>query len=539
MPSYTYPLPNLSDYDVSEKSGFLPESLPLEELPEYYQQWEKISKSLPALLLTKKIRLVIDKLPILSTEYLETEEQFRRAYTILNFLTHSYIWGVETPTNKLPEQIAKPFIEVSNHLRLPPVGTYAGLCLWNYKLILPEFNDLLDELNTDSNGDDYDDDITLAKKEEFLNNIQSITTYTGSIDESWFYLISVYFEYCGASCIKIGLNSIKATRENDCNKLISNLQKLAELIDYLGSILLRMEEMCDPHVFYFKLRPYLAGWKNMKSAGLPDGIYYGNEPEPRVYSGGSNAQSSLIQTLDLILNVEHHASGESSNENTSPSSSSSSSSSNPFMDEMRSYMPGKHADFLEHLSKINTVRDFVMKNADSNDELLLSYNAAVAMLKAFRDKHIQLVTRYIIIQAQKAANAGSSSTNKALRTGLAKSSASTTSSGTSKSKNELRGTGGTALLPFLKQCRDETGNTAAGNWGRRLLSDSNNVNLMKINKKLIESEKNVNENKLSNEKLIKKNLAENSNLDKDIDSLTVGLAGTWTDDKSNINKGHW
>ncbi|GMF06465.1 unnamed protein product [[Candida] boidinii] len=161
------------------------------------------------------------------------------------------------------------------------------------------------------------------------------------------------------------------------------------------------------------------------------------------------------------------------------------------------------------------------------------------MLKAFRDKHIQLVTRYIIIQAQKAANAGSSSTNKALRTGLAKSSASTTSSGTSKSKNELRGTGGTALLPFLKQCRDETGNTAAGNWGRRLLSDSNNVNLMKINKKLIESEKNVNENKLSNEKLIKKNLAENSNLDKDIDSLTVGLAGTWTDDKSNINKGHW
>ncbi|GMF07522.1 unnamed protein product [[Candida] boidinii] len=164
MPSYTYPLPNLSEYDVSEKFGFLPESLPLEALPEYYKQWEKIAQNLPALLLTKKIRFVIDKLPLLSTEYLVTEEQFRRAYTVLNFLTHSYIWGVDTPTNRLPEQIAKPFIEVSDHLRLPPVGTYAGLCLWNYKFILPEFKDLLDELDTDSNGEDYDDDIQLKQQ---------------------------------------------------------------------------------------------------------------------------------------------------------------------------------------------------------------------------------------------------------------------------------------------------------------------------------------------------------------------------------------
>lgn len=54
---------------------------------------------------------------------------------------------------------------------------------------------------------------------------------------------------------------------------------------------------------------------------------------------------------------------------------------------------------------------------------------------------------------------GSSST---MRSGLAKN---------KKSQKEQRGTGGTALLPFLKQCRDETGDPAAGNWGKRILSD--------------------------------------------------------------------
>ena len=100
-----------------------------------------------------------------------------------------------------------------------------------------------------------------------------------------------------------------------------------------------------------------------------------------------------------------------------------------------------------------------MKHGDSCPELLLSFDACLAMLKLFRDKHIQIVTRYVVLQAKKTNNMGSSST---MRSGLAK-----------KKKNgaEEKGTGGTSLLPFLKQCRDETGDPAAGNWGKRILSD--------------------------------------------------------------------
>ena len=36
---------------------------------------------------------------------------------------------------------------------------------------------------------------------------------------------------------------------------------------------------------------------------------------------------------------------------------------------------------------------------------------------------------------------------------------------------KLRGTGGTALIPFLKQARDETGEPAIDEWARRLLNN--------------------------------------------------------------------
>ena len=142
--------------------------------------------------------------------------------------------------------------KVSDHLGLPPIATYASLCLWNFKQIMP--------------SDDIWD----------LDNLTTINTFTGSIDESWFYLVSVYFEHKGALAITTGLDAIKCAYDNNTKGLVENLQQLAEAIDSLGSVLMKMEEMCDPHVFYFRIRPYLAGWKNMTEVGLK-GVYYGEE----------------------------------------------------------------------------------------------------------------------------------------------------------------------------------------------------------------------------------------------------------------------
>jgi len=121
------------------------------------------------------------------------------------------------------------------------------------------------------------------------------------LDEQWFYLISVAIEARGGPAISLVLQAIAGARVGNTLVVTKCLQALAEMIDEIGTLLERMYEHCDPYVFYNRIRPYLAGSKNMADAGLPSGLLYddGKQPEYRQYGGGSNAQSSLIQFIDI------------------------------------------------------------------------------------------------------------------------------------------------------------------------------------------------------------------------------------------------
>ena len=92
-------IPNPVDYDVSIENGFLPDDPPLEILPDpYYQQWEAIARNLQGLILSRRLRELVDRIPVLSTERLHSEAEWRRAYSVLAFIAHAYIWGGEKPT---------------------------------------------------------------------------------------------------------------------------------------------------------------------------------------------------------------------------------------------------------------------------------------------------------------------------------------------------------------------------------------------------------------------------------------------------------
>lgn len=471
---------NLQDYDISTATGFVPSQFPLTELPNpYYKPWETLAANLPALILNRTIRDLIDQnLPLLSTEKLATKQEYQRAYVVLSFLTHAYVWGYnDQPCKVLPQQLAIPYKQVALWLDMPPVATYAAVVLWNFKRALP----LSLDLGTASGASAESASDAVASTP--LNNLATINTFTGSIDESWFYLVSCHFEIKGAKSLEVGLEALAAAVSNKPTLVISYLQQLAEHLDALGTLLMLMEDMCDPHVFYFRIRPFLAGWKNMKDFGLDaDGLCYDDGSSesllhPISYSGGSNAQSSLIQYFDTLLGVVHHPTGHrphkvtntvsnsSKSSTLKPTQSTINSSENNFMEQMKLYMPSPHRRFLSDLAQESSVlKKFVQLNSREYPELMLAYDACLAMLKAFRDKHIQIVTRYIILPPRSA----NLSSNKTLRAGLANA----TAAGPAKaaSSKEPRGTGGTALLPFLKQCRDETGDPAAGSWGRRILS---------------------------------------------------------------------
>jgi indoleamine 2,3-dioxygenase len=354
---------------------------------------------------------------------------------------------------RLPPSITYPLLQVSDHLELPPVATYAGLCLWNFKPIF-----LSDDL--------------------VLENLSTLLTFTGSLDEQWFYLVSVAMEAKGGPCIPIMLKAMQAARDDDAETVIKGLQSLAQTLDELGSYLVRMYENCDPHVFYHRIRPFLAGSKNMKDAGLPQGVFYDDGGSARStwrqYGGGSNAQSSLIQFFDIVLGVEHRPTGSKKDE-TSESEAEPGAAPKPrhnFIHEMRQYMPGPHRRFLQAVEGTANIRDFVEFNR-SNRALCVAYDACLAMLRSLRDKHIQMVSRYIIVKSRESRSLSRTRRESSPepvggpRKGIA--SVRYQNNGEEIKKKKMRGTGGTALIPFLKQARDETGEPAIDDWARKLL----------------------------------------------------------------------
>ncbi|KAI1404257.1 Indoleamine 2,3-dioxygenase [Hypoxylon fuscum] len=482
------PIPVLSDYGISPNHGFLPDVLPLTRLPDpYYNKWESVGANLQNLILSKRLRGVIDRLPVLSTIGLEHDAEWRRAYMLLTFFAHGYIWGGDTPCDRVPPSISVPLLQICEHLEVPPVSTYAASVLWNFK---PLFVD-----------EEIDD----------LDNLATLLTFTGSLDESWFYLVSVAIEARGGPIIPLMLTAVAAARQGDSATVTRCLRAFAERLDDLGELLRRMHESCDPGFFYRRIRTFLAGSKNMAEAGLPHGVTYddGSGTSPYVqYSGPSNAQSSLIQFFDIILGIEHRPTGEKPDTSESDREGRSRAPKHNFIRDMRTYMPGPHARFLNDVSAVANIREFVEARTTSDRELSIAYDACLAMLRAFRDIHIAIVTRYIILPSRENRARSRSRSPEVVRTRQNLATA---------SKNEqhrkVKGTGGTALIPFLKQARDETGEPSVEAWAKKFMSRQTKVSGQ-------------------GDFFLGKEEAAKVDVDVPLDEPVVehGLAGTWTMD---------
>jgi len=85
---------DMIEFGVSSRHGFLPDELPLRRLSDsYYSSWEDIMEYLPDLLKRKTLRSRVNALPVLSTSHLPDLREWQRAYQVLSFLTHGYIWN--------------------------------------------------------------------------------------------------------------------------------------------------------------------------------------------------------------------------------------------------------------------------------------------------------------------------------------------------------------------------------------------------------------------------------------------------------------
>lgn len=132
-------------------------------------------------------------------------------------------------------------------------------------------------------------------------------------------------------------------------------------------------------------------------------------------------------------------------------------------------MPGGHRRFLEAVESSSGVQSYAMEKPEGHPTRK-AYETAVSALSALRTFHIQLVTRYIITpsrmvvpwQSKKQLNLATASSAEAKACGAqvvgekALQKAVPHGDGAAGQSLQLHGTGGTRLIPFLRQCRDET-----------------------------------------------------------------------------------
>ncbi|KAM3499221.1 hypothetical protein MY10362_007502 [Beauveria mimosiformis] len=352
----------LSEFSVS-KNGFLPADNPLDMLPNvYYQPWEAIAHNLSALV-KRGIRQAVTKLPLLGINLLASEAEWRRAYVILAFMANAYVWGGDKPEEPRA------------------CGTSAAQKTTYQTLIISR---------------------------------RSIN-FSGTESESWFILTGVAIEAKAASIISTAMAALDAVKIANYGVVIHALEQFTSCIQEITVQLDRMQDKCDPMIFYHHIRPFLAGFEGMEDAGLPRGVF-------------------MTKLFDIVLGVAHNSHG--------------SAGKRSYHDEAMEYMPGGHRRLLIHMAQFGSIRTLAM-NVPPTPEgecLRKAFNTTVEMLRDFRSKHMQIVTRYIILPSKQPC--------KGARQNLA------TLSSASGSEDKLTGTSGTPVVSFLKQVREETVVTA-------------------------------------------------------------------------------
>eukprot|EP01099_Mayorella_cantabrigiensis_P004440 TRINITY_DN3344_c0_g2_i1.p1 TRINITY_DN3344_c0_g2~~TRINITY_DN3344_c0_g2_i1.p1 ORF type:complete len:454 (-),score=81.41 TRINITY_DN3344_c0_g2_i1:218-1579(-) len=436
------------NYSVSWEWGFLPPTQPLSKLTNpYFSPWEQIMSALPQLLREKTFQDQIDQtLPLLDAEQLQGREEYVRALTVLSFLSSAYVWmNYPIPKTKLPANISVPFKKVCGYFDLPPILTYTGFTLFNWKIVDPNLPFSIDNITvpttfTETESERWFSIIPLGVEKVAVNSIQQIILAQTKIEE----ITNCHNDVHGRIHVyqnntlmedNINFGSSQLSPRDERQLLIEHMERellvyltrLDDSIQQITKIVNRMYEKCNPDTFYTVLRPFLSGWKG--SPHLPLGLIYdGLSEEPLQFHGSSAAQSSVFALLDAALGVNHHPE-EKIQLGGSQTTQSISGGAHNFLEHMKLYMPRKHREFIARVQQSPfSIHHYVEDSAILKDELRASFNRCVESLSDFRKAHMGLAVHYVVARAR-------------------------------QQGHSARGTGGSDVVSILKKLRAETDQT--------------------------------------------------------------------------------
>jgi indoleamine 2,3-dioxygenase len=320
--------------------GFLPPADPLVRFQRgsELEVLDSLGHDLPSLLHDAGFRPFARrlKIPPLPPEGAPLPE-LRLYYVRLGFLASAYVNQVgQEPATLLPHSIAQPLCDVCARLGRPPILSYDGYALYNWKR--------------------FDPAGPVA-----LGNIDTIQNFVHLYDEHWFILVHVHIEALAAETLRAIARASSALAEHDDQGLNTALGEVGRTIWAQVEVLRRIPEHMDPALYYKTFRPYIRFFEGV--------IYEGVVAAPMHFRGETGAQSSVVPTLVAFLKVPHQPSMLTNH-----------------LADMRRFMPEEHRAYLEQIEAMPEVRSHAEKAV---------FNDALEALATFRETHLEFAERYI------------------------------------------------------------------------------------------------------------------------------------------------
>lgn len=325
------------------RHGFLPDAEPLRRFPSGspLEALDDLGRDLPSILEDKHARLYLKQLaiPRWPTDTVTPADipALRLYYVRLGFVASGYVNQIgPAPATLLPKNIAVPFQHAAQLLDRPPILSYDGYALYNWKR--------------------FDPAGPIA-----LGNIDTIQNFVHLYDEHWFILVHVEIEALAAEILSAIDAAATAMRTSDRGGVTAALNRIADTVHKQAAVLRRIPEKMDPHVYYRAFRPYIRFFENV--------VYEGCDPTPVSYRGETGAQSSVIPALVAFMKIPHQATMLTDH-----------------LADMRRFMPADHRRLLAEIAAMPDPRPLAAADA---------YNSVLEEMAKFREIHFGWADLYI------------------------------------------------------------------------------------------------------------------------------------------------
>jgi indoleamine 2,3-dioxygenase len=323
--------------------GFLPERDPVRSFApdSELSMLDETGRDLPSLLEDPSFRSYMHEVRIPEwpedQPLEETLPELRLYYLRVGFLASAYINQVSQPkVDMLPRNLAVPLCKACALLRRPPILSYDGYALYNWKR--------------------FDPTQPIA-----LGNIDTLQNFVHLYDEHWFILVHVEIEAIAAEILAAIDRAGHGLRERDSEVVSGALRDIASAVRKQIAVLRRIPEKMDPALYYRTFRPYIRFFENV--------VYEGVVHAPLNFRGETGAQSSIMPTLVAFMKIPHRQSVLTDH-----------------LAEMRNFMPEAHRQLIADVENMPSPRDF----ADADP-----YNDVLDAMATFRETHFGWAEEYI------------------------------------------------------------------------------------------------------------------------------------------------